>query len=179
MAWSPAMANRRPSRAKANDDAKRVNGVRRAGDIVADIGGVAFKKFGFVQGAIVHRWPEIVGEKYATSSLPEQIRFPRGTKSNGTLTLLVEGAQAPLFQHLAPMIIDKVNAFFGYPAIATVVFRQGRMPAKPKRPERPALRPVPQELGEGLREIADPELRACLESLASGLAGSNGPPKIS
>lgn len=162
-----------------SDDDKRVNGVRKAGDIVADIGGVAFKKFGFVQGAIVHRWPEIVGEKYAASSLPEQIRFPRGTKSNGTLTLLVEGAQAPLYQHLAPMIIDKVNGFFGYPAIANVVFRQGRMPARPKRPERPQLRAVPKELGEGLREIADPELRACLESLASGLANSKGPPKIS
>ncbi|MBW0144280.1 DUF721 domain-containing protein [Sphingomicrobium clamense] len=173
------MANRRPSRAKANDDDKRVNGVRRAGDIVGDIGGVAFKKFGFVQGAIVHRWPEIVGAKYARSSLPEAIKFPRGTKSNGTLTLLVEGAQAPLYQHLAPMIIDKVNAFFGYPAIANVVFRQGRLPLEAKRPERPTLREVPKELGEGLREISDPELRACLESLAAGLAGSKGPPKIS
>ena len=162
-----------------SDDEKRVNGVRRAGDIVGHIGGVAFKKFGFVQGAIVHRWPEIVGEKYAASSLPEQIRFPRGTKSNGTLTLLVEGAQAPLYQHLAPMIIDKVNAFFGYPAVVNVVFRQGRMPARPKRPERPILREVPKELGEGLREIADPELRACLENLAAGLSASKGPPKIS
>jgi hypothetical protein len=33
---------------------------------------------------------------------------------------------------------------------------------------------IPQELGEGLREIADPELRACLESLAAKLAGSRG-----
>lgn len=173
------MANRPKPSAKANDDAKRVNGVRRAGDMVADIGGVAFKKFGFVQGAIVHRWPEIVGEKYAAASLPEQIRFPRGTKSNGTLQLLVEGAQAPLFQHLAPMIIDKVNGFFGYPAIAAVSFRQGRLPAKPKRPERPKLSAVPKELGEGLREIADPELRACLENLAAGISGSKGPPKIS
>ena len=166
-------------RSHTNDDDKRINGVRKAGDIVGNIGGVAFKKFGFVQGAIVHRWPEIVGEKYAASSLPEQIKFPRGTKSNGTLTLLVEGAQAPLYQHLAPMIIDKVNAFFGYPAVRDVVFRQGRLPLEAKRPDRPTLREVPKELGEGLREISDPELRACLESLASGLAGSNGPPKIS
>ncbi len=32
------------------------------------------------------------------------------------------------------------------------------------------LRPVPQELGEGLREVSDPELRAVLESLARGLS---------
>jgi hypothetical protein len=37
---------------------------------------------------------------------------------------------------------------------------------------------VPKELGEGLREIADPELRACLESLASQIAVSSGPPSF-
>jgi hypothetical protein len=29
-----------------------------------------------------------------------------------------------------------------------------------------------------LREIADPELRACLESLASRIAATSGPPEI-
>jgi hypothetical protein len=38
---------------------------------------------------------------------------------------------------------------------------------------------VPKELGEGLREIADPELRACLESLAAQIAASTGPPLLS
>jgi hypothetical protein len=37
---------------------------------------------------------------------------------------------------------------------------------------------VPKELGEGLREIADPELRACLESLAAQIAASTGPPSL-
>jgi hypothetical protein len=37
---------------------------------------------------------------------------------------------------------------------------------------------VPKELGEGLREIADPELRACLESLAARIAASSGPPSL-
>jgi hypothetical protein len=38
---------------------------------------------------------------------------------------------------------------------------------------------VPKELGEGLREIADPELRLCLESLAAQIAASSGPPALS
>jgi hypothetical protein len=37
---------------------------------------------------------------------------------------------------------------------------------------------VPKELGDGLREIADPELRACLESLAARIAATSGPPSI-
>jgi hypothetical protein len=94
------------------------------------------------------------------------------------LTLLVEGAHAPLVQHLAPLIIERVNRFFGHAAVNRVVFRQGRIPAAPERPKRPDLRPVPKELGQGLREIADPELRACLESLGAQIAATSGPPLL-
>ncbi|MDL2339871.1 MAG: DUF721 domain-containing protein, partial [Pseudomonadota bacterium] len=77
-----------------------------------------------------------------------------------------------------PLIVERVNHFFGYAAIDRVNFRQGKPPAPPPRPPRPAIRPVPRELGEGLREIVDPELRACLESLAARIGTSNGPPSI-
>jgi hypothetical protein len=50
------------------------------------------------------------------------------------------------------------------------------LPAAAPRPERGKQAPVPAELGEGLRAIEDPELRACLESLAGHIAGSNGLP---
>jgi hypothetical protein len=46
------------------------------------------------------------------------------------------------------------------------------------RPAPPSLRPLPAELGDSLREVADPELRACLESLARGLADSDGAPVV-
>jgi hypothetical protein len=111
-------------------------------------------------------------------SSPESIRFPTGSKGGGVLTLLVDGAHAPLIQHLTPMIVDKVNRFFGYAAINRIVFRQGKPPAPPARPQRPALRAVPKAMGEGLREIADPELRACLESLAAQIAATSGPPLL-
>ena len=140
---------------------------------------MAFRKFGFIQANVVSRWAEIVGDRYAQVSLPESIRFPAARKSGGTLTLLVEGAHAPLIQHLGPIIIDRVNRFFGYEAVAKVVFRQGRMPtttatANIRRP----LSAVPRELGEGLREVADPELRACLTSLAAHIATTTGPPAV-
>src|SRR3990170_5774069 len=139
------------------------------GELVGEIGGMAFRRFGFVQSAVVSRWAEIVGERYARVSSPESIRFPAGKKTGGVLTLLVEGAHAPLMQHLTPLIIERVNRFFGYQAIDRLVFRQGRPPAPPEPVKRPQLRAVPKELGEGLRQIADPQLRACLESLAAKL----------
>lgn len=172
MAWSIQMA--KPLRPESKDEAPRRGHARACGDLVGEIAGTSFKRFGFVQGAVVSRWPEIVGDRYARVSTPESIRFPTGKKSGGTLTLTVEGAHAPLIQHLGPLIIERVNRFFGYEAISKLAFRQGRvMNARPV-PDRPAAVEIPQELGEGLREIADPELRACLESLAAKLAGSRG-----
>ena len=168
------MSKRKP----VNDDKPRRGYARSAGELLGDIGGAACKKFGFVQANVVSRWHEIVGERYGQVSLPESIRFPAGKKAGGTLTLLVEGAHAPLIQHLGPLIIERVNRFFGYEAVARIVFRQGRLPAAaPKRVRRqPAS--VPKELGEGLRAVADPELRACLESLAGHIATTTGPPMV-
>jgi hypothetical protein len=174
MACSTAMSKRN----KDPGDSERSCRPRSAGDLVGEVGGQSFRRFGFVQSSIVSRWSDIVGERYAKVSSPESIRFPSGRKSGGALTLLVEGAHAPLIQHLAPIIMERVNRFFGYEAVNRVVFKQGRAPTQPPRPKRPELRPVPKELGEGLREIADPELRACLESLASQIGASSGPPSF-
>ncbi len=128
--------------------------------------------------SVVSRWREIVGERYAGVSTPESIRFPNGRRSDGVLTLVVEGAHAPMMQHVAPVIVERVNRFFGYPAVERVTFKQGIVKvAKAKaRVAPPALRPIPAELGDSLRVIADPELRACLESLARGVAASEGQP---
>lgn len=167
------MSKRKPAE---KSEAPRQNRVRAAGEMVAAIGGVAFKRFGFVQAAVVSRWPEIVGERYARVSAPESIRFPAGRKEGGTLTLVVEGAHAPLMQHLAPTIVERVNRFFGYPAVARLQFRQGRL-ARPQ-PRSSPKPPPPRELGPGLREIADPELKAVLESLAGRLAAADGPPSL-
>jgi len=152
---------------------------RAAGELVGEVGGQSFRRFGFVQSSIVSRWAEIVGERYAKVSCPESIKFPAGKKAGGALTLLVEGAHAPLIQHLAPMIMERVNRFYGYAAVNRVIFRQGKPPAPGPRPARPQLAPVPKELGEGLREIADPELRACLESLGAQIAATSGAPLLS
>ena len=165
-------------RKQSQEESPRSCRPRAAGELVGEIGGQSFRRFGFVQSSIVSRWGEIVGERYAQVSSPESIRFPVGRKSGGVLTLLVEGAHAPLIQHLTPLIIERVNRFFGHAAINRIVFRQGRPPAPSPKPERLQLRPVPKELGEGLREIADPELRACLESLAGRIAATSGPPAL-
>lgn len=142
---------------------------RAVADLLPDIGRAAFRRFGFVQSSIVTRWPEIVGDRFARVSQPESLRFPRGERTEGTLTLTVIPAHGTMMQHVAPEIIERVNRFFGYSAVAKMVFKPGRIsrPAPVSQPPRPALNPV--ELGENVRAIADPELRTVLEALAAGV----------
>jgi hypothetical protein len=164
------------SRAKKAAAPARAKRMRAMSELVPAAGGAAFRRFGFVQSAVVSRWREIVGPRYASVSAPEAIRFPPGKKSGGALLLVVEGAHATLMQHVAPEIVERVNRFFGYAAIERVQFRQGLV--QPVRAKPPAavqgLRPVPAELGDSVRAVADPELRACLESLARGLGSGEG-----
>ena len=145
---------------------------RAVSDLMPEIGRAAFRRFGFVQSSVVSRWDEIVGARYAAVSAPEAIRFPFGKKSDGTLELTVEGAHATMMQHVIPEIIERVNRFFGYSAVARIKVRQGVVakPAVRQAAAPPSLKPIPMELGDSLREIGDPELFAVLESLAKSLA---------
>jgi hypothetical protein len=165
---------------RKHEEAPRAKRARAVSDMLPDVGRAAFRRFGFVQSSVVSRWREIVGDRYAAVSSPESIRFPAGKRSGGVLTLVVEGAHAPLMQHVAPAIVERVNRFFGYQAVERVSFRQGlvQLARAKARTAPPSLRPIPADLGESLREIADPELRACLEALARGVAASEGAPAV-
>lgn len=151
-------------------------GARPISELMPEVGRTAFRRFGFIQSSVVTRWPEIVGPAHARVCAPEAIRFPPGEKTEGILQLVVVPAHAPLIQHVVPEIMERVNRFFGYKAVAKVKLRQGEVkpPAAAKPAAPPSLRPIPLELGDSLRDIGDPELRAVLESLARSLGENEG-----
>ena len=146
-------------------------------ELMPQIGRPAFRRFGFVQSSVVSRWPEIVGDAHARVCSPEMIRFPPGEKSEGIMELVVKPAHAPLIQQVLPEIIERVNRFFGYKAVARIKLRQGAVkPPEDKTQVKapPSLKPIPMELGDSLRDIGDPELRTVLESLARSFGTDNG-----
>lgn len=161
--------------------AQRVGGPRAIADLMPRIGGAAFRRFGFVQSSVVTRWAEIVGPRYAALSAPESIRFPTGAKDKGTLCLTVMSGQATIIQHVLPDIIERVNRFFGYEAIVKIAIRTGEIARREpeRRPPPVNPRPIPTDLGDSLRDIGDPELRAVLEAMAQGLANTRPIGKIS
>ena len=173
----PQPKSPKPAKAKP-EEAPRGGRARQVCDMLPDVGRAAFRRFGFVQSSVVSRWSEIVGVRYAEVSSPASIRFPHGKRAEGVLTLVVEGAHAPMMQHVAPAIIERVNRFFGYDAVARVTIRQGAAARPASRRAPPSLRPIPIELGESLRAIGDPELKAVLEAMARGLAPSEPAPLL-
>jgi hypothetical protein len=131
MAWRGARWKAtRPRRSQPSPgltSARAGGPARPVAELVPQIGRAAFRRFGFVQSSVVTRWPEIVGERHAQVCMPEAIRFPPGEKSGGILQLVVLPAHAPLIQHVIPEIIERVNRFFGYKAVAKAKMRQGEV----------------------------------------------------
>jgi hypothetical protein len=105
----------------------------------------AFGRQGFAEPGVLLRWPEIVGDTLARFSLPERLTFPQGERSRGTLHLRVDGQFALELQHLEPLIVERINGFFGYGAVARIAILQAPIPerALPEKRKRP--KPAPQD----------------------------------
>ncbi|MEI8147344.1 MAG: DUF721 domain-containing protein, partial [Alphaproteobacteria bacterium] len=174
--WHESAMARKPE--NAAPPPQRSGRARAVADLVPAIGGQAFRKFGFTQSVLVERWEEVVGAQYARHSRPESLSFPRGEKANGNLKVAVTGALAPMLRHVEPQVIERVNRLLGYAAVARLTLRHADIEARPRAaPPAPPAELTP-ETRSTLRDIADPDLRASLESLARALSGSKGPPIV-
>jgi hypothetical protein len=147
-------------------------------DLVGEVGGQAFKRFGFTHSALIERWAEIVGPQFARHSRPVRLRFPKGQKDGGTLAIAATGALAPMLRHVEAQIIERANRILGYAAVARIAIEQGAATMAAAAPPPPAPGPLPESTRSTLKDIADPELRATLQSLAEALTISQGLPKI-
>ena len=165
-----------PAKDTAKDE--RSNRTRGIAELLPKVGGQALRRFGFTQAAIVERWSEIVGERYARHSTPESIGFPRGRKEGGTLRIAVTGALAPMLRHVEPQVIERVNRLFGYAAVVKLQLRHADIDAPPLPGPPPPPVPLSAQAASSLKDIADPGLRASLEALARAMSASDGPPVV-
>ncbi|MEM8787292.1 MAG: DUF721 domain-containing protein [Pseudomonadota bacterium] len=130
---------------------------------------------GFSESRILTDWAEICGAEIATLALPLKIGFGSAGGLGATLTVACVGARAAEVQMLSATIRERVNACYGYNAVARVRIAQQDAagfaeaqaafapPAAPKPPEdRADLR---QKAAEHASVIGDPGLRLALEQL--------------
>ncbi len=150
---------------------------RAAAEAVARVTRPLFRRRGLADGAIVRDWALIIGDTLAEHSQPERITFPHGKRQGGTLHLRVAaGGMALELQHLEPLVLERINGYFGYRAIDSLKVVQGPLP----RPPKPVVRQAPasddnvaQEIKSALVGIDDAALRQSLARLARAVAGKN------
>jgi hypothetical protein len=130
-------------------------------------------KQGLGEAQLLQQWPAIIGEDLARYCWPVKLSFPRGQRRDGTLRLRVASALALEIQHREPMLLERINGYFGYRAVARLALIQGGLPpeAEPPPSPRPLAPAERQALGDRLDGIADPTLRAALERLGSAIIG--------
>ncbi|MCV2447962.1 DUF721 domain-containing protein [Paracoccus sp. DMF] len=101
---------------------RRMRGFEPAAQLVAARVKTVGESRGFAVARLLTHWAEVVGPEIAAHSRP--VRISHGKGFGATLTLLVTGARAPLVQMQLEQIRDKVNACYGFNAVARIVLTQ-------------------------------------------------------
>jgi len=152
------------------------------GSLVGGLTRQAFMSRGLASSTICERWTDIIGDELSKNTAPERIVYPMRAKGNGCLHLrIAHSAMALQIQHLEPMIIERINSYFGYAAVTRLKIIHA--PLQPRSGPRYQPRTVPkplnadqeQHLSETLSHIDDPDLLKTFEKLGRAVIGQNKP----
>jgi hypothetical protein len=149
---------------------ERRQGFRAVGVAVSKLAApIVVKRGGGLLVRLKADWPAIAGPDWAA------VTWPMALSRDGVLKLRTAPAAALELQHRAPLLIERVNLFFGRPAITRLVLMQGPLPF-PAAPAGALPRPLAANevaaLDQQLSDIADPELRSALARLGRAVVGT-------
>jgi hypothetical protein len=154
----------------------------KLGELVPDCIAPGLKAQGFADASLHLHWAEIAGADLARFCEPIALRWPvsRGDNEHarprgGSLTVRVVSAFSLDLQHMAPVILQRVNAHFGWRCVERISFKQGplRRKAAFARPARPTLGPDQSAaLDQLLTDIGDDGLKTALAKLGVGVLGA-------
>jgi hypothetical protein len=154
---------------------QRRKGARHLGEIVARVIEPVSARRGFARSELLAVWAEIAGPMHASCTAPEKILWPRHVEGEeppaGTLVIRADGPRAIFVQHELPQIVERVNAFFGYRAVAHARIVQGEVRARAAEPPPPArVDPATEHaVAAKLGDVDDEGLRAALQRLGHGV----------
>jgi hypothetical protein len=132
-----------------------------------------FARQGFASTELVTHWNDIVGAEIAAHCEPMRIKWPRGgdmeAPEPATLILRVEGPVAIEIQHLSPVILERVNRFFGWRAVGRLALRQAPLARRAAPPVRPPPDPELTARLAATLDVADEDLRNALARLGAAI----------
>jgi len=131
------------------------------------------EKRGRAYAALIAEWSGMVGPHLAEVSLPERLTWPHSAETGGTLLVRVSGAAATDFQHLAPQIMERINIFLGFTAVARLKLVQGPLPGRARvarRRPRPLTAAEAQAIAASVKAVPDEAVKAALERFGQSIA---------
>ena len=152
---------------------------KKIGETLSKVNKKYSSKFGKNEFLITSKWPQIVGTFFADHSEPD--RISRVTEEfneldepifKNYLHVKVSPAAAVEFQHYKDKIIEKINSFFGYKAIADLRLEQNFTP-KVQGNNKPNNRKISKEekkmIENEIEVIHDEELQKSIVNLGASI----------
>ncbi len=157
--------------------------VKPLAELIESCIGPAYAAQGFATTDILSAWPEIVGERLGRHCQPVKLEWPRrragqGGKDEtkqvpGTLVVRVEGVFALELQHLAPVVIERINAHYGWACVGRLVLKQDRIRRGGTRVHQRAIAPAERgAIALAVSRIDEEGLRGALDRLGLAVAAT-------
>jgi hypothetical protein len=150
---------------------------RQIGDLLPDVlQDVVARRSGMTID-LMAAWDDLAGPDYARKTRPQKIRWPRRASQDdpfkpGTLVIACSPEKALFLQHEVGELIERVNRFFGFEAIAAIRIEQKQVGTAAETPVKRVLSETERERLEAVtKKITDPELRERIERLGKGVIG--------
>ncbi len=137
------------------------------------------EKRGFAESRLLTQWAEIAGPAVAGIARPVKVSYSQNGLG-ATLTLLTTGANGPMLQMQVPVIIERVNACYGYNAIRRIQITQTAASGFAEEPtgfdHQPAARKAlplsaakAQSIDQAVEDVADAGLKQALALLGANV----------
>ena len=163
-----------PARPADQPADRHVYGPRPIGALIPAVARPAYRKRAPATATLLTEWERIVGPALAGVTTPRRL-------SADSLTIGCNGPVAMELQHLAPQLIERINAHFGRVLVQRLRFVQDGL-ASPAPSPAPRRHPTPEMIAAAERAVADLPpggLRDALAALGRAILTERGLPSTS
>ena len=120
-------------------------------------------RLGSIQNHIFFNWAHIAGQ-YADITIPHKIKFGRKKNIDGQITIKVQNGFGLEVQYAIPLLLDQINARFGFKAISKIKIIQADIQNNFETKKEPVKRTLENTL-ENLESniLPDSELKLAMQ----------------
>lgn len=147
---------------------RRQGGLRRMPDLLGRVLDPEARRRGLAEARLLTEWARIIGPDMATRCQPVSLT------RQGVLHLHASGSAAMELQHTALQVVERINVFFGRPAVTNLRLIQAPRPRRTFVDKTPPPPPdlsadERQAIAKTVEKVAHDDLRRALETLGGTL----------